>query len=72
MSEEEATNNVEEQFQKFLADNKIDTSALAGTKEGSRLLSKAKDQRTVAILKAVSYFHHPSSQLPKTSNFAVK
>ena len=51
---EDQSDNVEEQFQKFLADNKIDTSALAGTKEGDRLVKDAKTQRNISILKAVS------------------
>ena len=55
MSEEDGASNVEEQFQKFLADNKIDTSALAGTKEADRLAKTAKDQRVISILRAVSY-----------------
>jgi hypothetical protein len=52
------TPNVEDQFRQFLADNRIDVSALAGTKEEARLLSEAKDQRTLAILKAVSIGAH--------------
>ena len=51
MSEE---NNIEEQFQKFLADNKIDTTSLAGTKHADRLVNDAKEQRNLAILKSVS------------------
>ena len=46
--------NIEDQFQKFLADNKIDISALQGTKEKDKLLRDAKDQRNLAIVKAVS------------------
>ena len=47
------SNPVEEQFKKFLADNKIDLSALEGTKDKDRLMQEAKDQRTLGILKAV-------------------
>lgn len=56
MSEEQdqQTPNVEDQFREFLADNRIDVSALAGTKEEARLLTEAKDQRTLGIIKAVS------------------
>ena len=46
--------NIEDQFSKFLADNKIDISALEGTKEKSKLLAEAKEQRNLAIAKAVS------------------
>ena len=46
--------NIEDQFKQFLADNKIDVSALQGTKEENTLLTDAKDQRTIGILKAVS------------------
>ena len=49
------SNPVEEHFKKFLADNKIDMSALEGTKDKDRLLNEAKDQRTLGILKAVRY-----------------
>ena len=55
MSEDDSQqDNFEDQFKAFLAQNKIDTSALAGTKEEGRLLRNAEDQRTVSILKAVS------------------
>ena len=47
------SNPVEEHFKKFLADNKIDFSALEGTKDKDRLMQEAKDQRTLGILKAV-------------------
>ena len=47
------SNPVEEHFKKFLADNKIDLSALEGTKDKDRLIQEAKDQRTLGILKAV-------------------
>ena len=47
----EDNNNIEDQFKKFLTDNKIDVSALQGTKEQDRLMSNAKDQRTMGILK---------------------
>ena len=56
MSEEDSqqdTSNFEDQFKSFLAQNKIDTTSLAGTKEESRLIRNAEDQRTIAILKAV-------------------
>ena len=46
--------NIEDQFAKFLADNKIDISALEGTKEKDKLLTEAKDQRNLAIIRAVS------------------
>ena len=46
--------NIEDEFKRFLADNKIDTSALKGTKQENGMLTDAKDQRTIAILKAVS------------------
>ena len=46
--------NIQDQFAKFLADNKIDISALEGTKEKEKLLTEAKDQRNLAILRAVS------------------
>jgi hypothetical protein len=46
--------NIEDQFAKFLADNKIDISGLDGTKDKERLLTEAKDQRNLAIIKAVS------------------
>ena len=55
MSEEDSQqDNFEDQFKAFLAQNKIDTSGLAGTKEEGRLLRSAEDQRTVSILKAVN------------------
>ena len=46
--------NIEEQFSKFLQENKIDISGLEGTKEKEKLLAEAKDQRNLAIVKAVS------------------
>ena len=46
--------NIEDQFAKFLAENKIDISALEGTKEKDKLLIEAKEQRNLAIAKAVS------------------
>ncbi len=46
--------NTEDQFKKFLADNRIDISALKGTPEEKRFIGEAKDQRNVAIAKAVS------------------
>jgi hypothetical protein len=55
--------NIEDQFKQFLADNKIDTSALSGTKDEGKLLKDAKDQRTLGILKAVSL----DSSLPAIS-----
>ena len=54
MSAEQENNNIDDQFKKFLADNKIDISALQGTKDQDRLLSEAKDQRTMGIIKQVS------------------
>jgi hypothetical protein len=57
MSEEKEVQQVEgdvqEQFEQFLSQHKIDTSSLVGTKEGAQLLN-AKEQRAVAILKAVT------------------
>ena len=53
--QEETSSNVEDQFRQFLAEYKIDISSLAGTKEEDRLLTDAKDQRTLGILKAVSF-----------------
>ena len=46
--------NVEDQFKQFLADNKIDVSALKGTKEEQRFFKEVEDQRVVGITKAVS------------------
>ena len=46
--------NIEEQFAQFLQQNKIDISGLEGTKEKEKLLAEAKDQRNLAIVKAVS------------------
>ncbi len=46
--------NIEDQFAQFLADNKIDTSALKGTKEHDRFVQNAKEQRVLGILKQVS------------------
>ena len=58
MSEEDIqetnSSNFEDQFKQFLAENKIDTSALAGTKDEDKMLREAEDQRTKSILKAVS------------------
>ncbi len=49
-------NNIEDQFKQFLADNKIDVSALKGTKEEARFFKDVEDQRSIGILKAVSEF----------------
>ena len=46
--------NIEDQFAKFLSENKIDISGLEGTKEKEKLLAEAKAQRNLAIVKAVS------------------
>ena len=46
--------SVEDQFKKFLADNKIDVSALSGTKEEARLYKDVEEQRALGIVKAVS------------------
>ena len=43
---------IEDQFRQFLADNRIDTSALKGTADGDRLVRDVKDQRVISILKA--------------------
>ena len=51
--------NIEDQFAKFLAYNKIDISALEGTKEKNNLFRDAKDQRNLAIIKAVSSEIYP-------------
>ena len=50
----EESDAIEVQFKQFLADNKIDVSALKGTKEEHSLAKNAKEQRALAILKAVS------------------
>lgn len=44
--------NIDEQFAQFLRDNKIDVSALEGTKDKDRLLNP-KEQRNISILRAV-------------------
>ena len=49
-------NTIEDQFKKFLDDNKIDVSALEGTKAKDQLFNDAKEQRTLGILKAVNTF----------------
>ena len=46
--------NIEDQFTKFLSENKIDISGLEGTQEKAKLLAEAKHQRNLAIVKAVS------------------
>ena len=46
--------NIEDQFEKFLSENKIDISALEGTKEKEKLIAEAKEQRNLGIIKAVS------------------
>ena len=54
MSEEgeNQQDNIDQQFQQFLLDNKIDTSALEGTKDKQKLLNP-KEQRNLSILKTV-------------------
>ena len=54
MSEEgeNQQDNIDQQFQQFLKDNKIDTSALEGTKDKQKLLNP-KEQRNLSILKTV-------------------
>ena len=47
--------SVQDEFKQFLADNKIDISALAGTKEEERFYKNVEDQRALGIVKAVSY-----------------
>ena len=47
--------SVQDEFKQFLADNKIDVSALAGTKEEERFYKNVEDQRALGIVKAVSY-----------------
>ncbi len=59
--------NIEDQFAKFLADNKIDISALEGTKEKQKLLTEAKDQRNLAIIRAVSTRYSNAMNLKKQS-----
>ena len=46
--------SVEDQFKRFLADNKIDVSALSGTKEEARFYKDVEEQRALGIVKAVS------------------
>ena len=46
--------SVEDQFKQFLADNKIDVSALKGTKEEERFFKDVENQRALGIVKAVS------------------
>ena len=53
MSGEEG-NNIEDQFKKFLEENRIDVSALKGTKEEKRFFNDVKDQRSLGIVKSVS------------------
>ena len=47
--------SVQDQFKQFLADNKIDVSALAGTKEEERFYKDVENQRALGIVKAVSH-----------------
>ena len=46
--------SVEDQFKQFLAENKIDVSALKGTKEEERFFKDVENQRSLGIVKAVS------------------
>lgn len=48
----EGDDNIQDQFQEFLKENKIDTTSLL--KKDKETLFNAKDQRTLAILRAVS------------------
>jgi hypothetical protein len=47
-------------LKQFLADNKIDVSALAGTKEEERFFKDVENQRALGIVKAVSHRYIPS------------
>lgn len=49
----EGEDNTQEQFQQFLAENKIDFASLKDTSDQDQVLN-AKDKRALAILKAVS------------------
>ena len=62
--------NIEDQFTKFLAESKIDISGLEGTQEKAKLLADAKQQRNLAIVKAVSteFIENPI----KTHNFTKR
>ena len=46
--------SVQDEFKQFLAENKIDVSALAGTKEEDRFYKDVENQRAFGIVKAVS------------------
>lgn len=46
--------SIEDQFRQFLADNKIDVSALSGTKEEERFFKDVENKRALGIVKAVS------------------
>ena len=54
MSEDSSSSSVEDQFKQFLADNRIDVSALKGTKEEERFFKDVENQRSLGIVKAVS------------------
>ena len=58
--------SVEDQFKKFLADNKIDVSALSGTKEEGRFYKDVEDQRALGIVKAVR-----KNSIGETPNFII-
>ena len=52
--------NIEQKFNQFLEENKIDISSLKGTKDEGRLQEEAQKQRNLAILKLVSVIHNQS------------
>lgn len=52
-----SSDNIDQEFKDFLANNKIDTTSLAGTKEEKNLFN-VQDQRVMGIVRAVrSLFH---------------
>ena len=54
--------SVEDQFKQFLAENKIDVSALKGTKEEERFFKDVENQRSLGIVKAVSIITRNAAQ----------